>query len=90
MFTHWPVVMEEITDYIIFTVLGAAINSVSMQLKTSSVHQCKLSTSNTAMPIPLVTMGIQGVISAAVHCQGGTSRTSTVSKPDGMLPGLAL
>ena len=44
----------------------------------------------TAMPILLVTVGIQGVTSVAVRCQGGTSRTSTVSKPDGMLPGLAL
>ena len=34
-----------------------------------------------AVPTLLVTVGIQGVTSAAVHCHGGTSRTSTVSKP---------
>ena len=44
----------------------------------------------TAKPIPLVTVGTQGVTSAAIHCQGGTARITTVSKPDGMLPGLAL
>ena len=44
----------------------------------------------TAIPILLVTVGTQGVTSAAIHCQGGTARITTVSKPDGMLPGLAL
>ena len=75
--------------YVIFTTLGAAIDSATTQPETLSID-ANYPPLMTAMPIPLVTVGIQGVTSTAVHCQGGTSRTLTVSKPDGMLPGLAL